>query len=92
MPPAPSPIPVTDLDASSLLPQAFPIPTTPSAAPKDGLTCGYCGKRFGFPSKLTEHLRIHTGERPFPCPYCPYRATQRVNYRKHVAAVHSVPL
>jgi len=32
--------------------------------------CTTCGKAFPCPSKDTEHVRVHTGERPFSCHAC----------------------
>ncbi|XP_066532301.1 zinc finger protein 770 [Hoplias malabaricus] len=32
--------------------------------------CTFCYKVFDFPSKLSRHLRIHTGIRPFECRIC----------------------
>ncbi|XP_029810404.1 zinc finger protein 786-like [Suricata suricatta] len=32
--------------------------------------CAECGKAFARPSKLAEHLRVHSGERPFRCASC----------------------
>ncbi len=31
--------------------------------------CQYCGKRFSLPQYLTEHIYIHTGKKPFVCPF-----------------------
>ena len=46
--------------------------------------CSFCNKRFSTPSKLTEHLRTHTGEKPYACTFCNYRSTQSGNLRRHM--------
>jgi hypothetical protein len=50
----------------------------------DGFRCHLCSKVFTTNSYLTEHLRIHSGERPFPCPKCNKRFAQRTNLTRHL--------
>ncbi|XP_053646912.1 uncharacterized protein [Cherax quadricarinatus] len=38
--------------------------------------------------KLIQHRRMHTGEKPHLCPFCPYRAARRDNLRSHVRRMH----
>lgn len=48
------------------------------------LSCTYCGKLFKQKIDLHRHERKHTGERPFPCPVCPYRATVNCALQRHM--------
>ena len=52
--------------------------------------CTYCQKIFDRPSLLERHIRSHTGEKPFPCPHCNYRASYRGNLNRHVIHVHQI--
>ncbi|KAG7162864.1 Zinc finger Y-chromosomal protein-like [Homarus americanus] len=51
--------------------------------------CGVCGRGFRLANDLRRHLRIHTGEKPFHCPHCPYRASQKQSVNRHVRTVHA---
>ncbi|XP_077312820.1 uncharacterized protein LOC143933704 isoform X2 [Lithobates pipiens] len=46
-------------------------------------TCIFCAKAFNCSAKLTRHMRIHTGERPYQCPDCPQAFTQLETLRVH---------
>ena len=54
----------------------------------DDRICKVCGRVCPFPCEMIKHMRTHTGERPFPCPYCPYRATQTNNLKRHIMSNH----
>ncbi|XP_045598521.1 protein tramtrack, beta isoform isoform X10 [Procambarus clarkii] len=51
--------------------------------------CGVCGRGFRLANDLRRHLRIHTGEKPFHCPHCPYRASQKQSVNRHIRTVHA---
>ena len=38
---------------------------------KESVECEECGKELADPSSLYRHKKIHTGERPHKCPFCP---------------------
>jgi uncharacterized Zn-finger protein len=56
--------------------------------PRKKIVCGICGKEFGLAGDLARHNRIHTGEKPFQCPFCDYRSTQKGNLNAHIMRTH----
>ncbi|XP_064092713.1 longitudinals lacking protein, isoforms H/M/V-like isoform X24 [Macrobrachium nipponense] len=46
--------------------------------------CPYCNYSSNKTTNLKNHVRVHTGERPYECPHCPYKATQENNLKSHI--------
>ncbi|XP_071515128.1 uncharacterized protein [Panulirus ornatus] len=46
--------------------------------------CSYCSYSTARKNHLIEHIRTHTGEKPFACPYCPSRFVQKGTLNSHI--------
>lgn len=54
--------------------------------------CDFCSKSFKRKETLNVHVRIHTGEKPFPCPRCDYASETKGNLKAHMWRKHKMQL
>ncbi|XP_037798652.1 myoneurin-like isoform X13 [Penaeus monodon] len=46
--------------------------------------CPYCSYASAMKTNLNNHVRTHTGEKPFFCPHCPLRFSQKGSLQTHI--------
>ncbi|XP_068248052.1 transcription activator GAGA-like isoform X4 [Palaemon carinicauda] len=50
--------------------------------------CLVCFKTFPKKDNFIKHQRTHTGERPYSCPYCDFRGSQKSTVTRHIGSKH----
>ncbi|KAF2363536.1 Zinc finger C2H2-type, partial [Trinorchestia longiramus] len=50
--------------------------------------CPHCTYVTANRGHMQEHLRTHTGERPFSCWLCSYRSSKKSTLKRHVVLCH----
>ncbi|KAJ8958180.1 hypothetical protein NQ318_006120 [Aromia moschata] len=63
---------------------------TPSSD-RSPVSCPDCGRRYKLKSSLRNHRKWECGKDPqFPCPYCSYKAKQKMHVTRHIERMHTV--
>lgn len=54
-----------------------------------GFECPVCGRRYKLKSSLRNHQKWECGKEPqFNCPFCPYKAKQKMHVIRHMERMH----
>ena len=78
-----------NIDKESSAGELRPNPPQSADDVKDK-ACHICGRLFQFKHHLVRHFRTHTGEKPFACPQCDVRTTQKGSLRRHCMKAHKM--
>lgn len=66
--------------------QQRPAPSGGGQQPQPALhrfQCSYCSYSTNYQTNLNNHVRVHTGERPFVCPHCSRTFSRNEHLKKH---------
>lgn len=65
------------------------LPFTQLVSPASNrYSCPVCLMEFADKRNFRHHYMVHSGEKPYACPHCPYRARQTGTLNKHVKLRH----
>lgn len=66
-----------------------PAPSLPPTVGEPSFTCADCGRVYKLKSSLRNHQKWECGKEPqFQCPYCVYRAKQKMHIARHMERMH----
>ncbi|KAJ8932092.1 hypothetical protein NQ314_014939 [Rhamnusium bicolor] len=75
--------------ASSLDLTTTPKSRNRSSTEGGGFVCGDCGRTYKLKSSLRNHQKWECGKEPqFKCPYCSYKAKQKMHMARHMERMH----
>ncbi|KAG5875150.1 hypothetical protein JTB14_025583 [Gonioctena quinquepunctata] len=61
-----------------------------STEERGGFVCGECGRTYKLKSSLRNHRKWECGKEPqFECPYCSYKAKQKMHMARHMERMHN---
>ena len=52
-------------------------------------SCHICSEKFNHRNTMMNHVKNHSGEKQFACPYCPQCSSKKSNIKAHILRVHS---
>lgn len=62
---------------------------SPVSGENKGVECPKCGRHYKLKSSLRNHQKWECGKEPqFQCPYCNYRAKQKMHVARHIERMH----
>ncbi|KAL3237970.1 hypothetical protein MRX96_021997 [Rhipicephalus microplus] len=61
-----------------------PTPWEKKKTPKSLFICNLCPYTTLHKTPMRDHIRFHSGEKPFKCTKCPTAFTQAANCRRHI--------